>query len=74
MNDQNQPIDFNPGPTSTPSPTPASAKKNNTALIIAIVVVVVLCCCCVGGTGVWWLWNNGDKLVRHGVGMILQML
>ena len=68
MNDQNQPMDFNPGPTPTP------AKKNNTALIIAIVVIIVLCCCCVGGTGAYWLWNNGDKFIRHGIGMISQML
>ena len=73
MNDQNQPMDFNPGPTPTPTP----AKKNNTALIIVIVVVVVLCCCCVamgGYFGIPWLWNNGDRFIRHGIGMISQML
>ena len=68
MNDQNQPMDFNPGPT------PASTNKNNTTLIIAIVVIVVLCCCCVGGAGAYWLWNHGDKLLQQGTGVLLQML
>ncbi|MFZ1040430.1 MAG: hypothetical protein WCA79_07690 [Anaerolineales bacterium] len=74
MNDQNQPMDFNPGPTPTPGPTLSPAKKNNTALIIAIIVVVVLCCCCVAVAGGWWLWNHGDKLIQQGTGTILQML
>jgi hypothetical protein len=68
MNDQNQPMDINPGPTPTP------AKKNNTVLIIVIVVIVVLCCCCVAVAGGWWLWNNGDKLLHQGTSTILQML
>jgi len=68
MNNQNQPMDINPGPTSTP------AKKNNTALIIAIIVVVVLCCCCVAVAGGWWLWNNGDKFLHQGANTILQIL
>jgi flagellar basal body-associated protein FliL len=68
MNDQNQPMDFNPGPT------PAPTKKNNTTLIIIIIVVVVLCICCIVGGGGYWLWNNGDKLLRQGTSAILQML
>ena len=74
MNDQNQPMDFNPGPTPASNPTSAPAKKNNTVLIVAIIVVIVLCCCCIGGAGAYWLWNNGDKFIRHGIGMISQML
>lgn len=38
-------------------------KKNNTPLIIGIVVLVVLCCCCSSIAG-WWLWENGDQLLR----------
>ncbi len=68
MNDQNQRMDINPGPTAAP------AKKNNTALIIAIIVVVVLCCCCVAVAGGWWLWNNGDKFLHQGSSTILQIL
>ncbi len=59
MTQQDQPMNFNPGPT------PTSAKKNNTALIIAIVVIVILCCCCIGGTGAYWLWNHGDRLTIY---------
>ncbi len=55
MNDQNQPMDFNPGPTPTPT------KKNNTTLIIVIIVVVVLCCCCVVGV---LGWQYGDQVLK----------
>jgi|GEM_PF-1752928 nitrate reductase NapE component len=71
MNETNQPMDINPDST----PTPAK-KNNNTVLIIAIIVIVVLCCCCiavVGGYGIQWLWNNGDRLLQQGTGVILQM-
>ncbi len=33
-------------------------------IIIVVIVVIVLCCCCLGGIAAWWLWNNGDALLR----------
>ena len=68
MNDQNPSMNFNPGPTPTPK------KKNNTMLIVAVVVVIVLCCCIVGAVGGYWLWNNGDNLLRSGTSALVQML
>ncbi len=57
-----------------PPPAPAP-QKNNTWLII-VIVLVVLCCCCVGGIGIYWLWNNGDKLLQNlgPTSLILRML
>ena len=66
MNDQNPSMDFNPGPVPT--------KKNNRTLIIVIVVVIVLCCCVVGAVGGYWLWTNGDNLLRSGTSALVQML
>ena len=67
MNDQNQPMDFNPGPTPT-------QPKNNRTMIIVIVVVVVLCLCCVVVGGGYYLWTNGDKLIQNGTSALLQLL
>ena len=40
------------------------AKSNTRTIIIIVVVVLLLCCCCtVAGVG-YWLWNNGDQLLR----------
>ena len=50
-------------PPQTPL-SPPPAKSNNRTLIIIVVVVLLLCCCCmVAGVG-YWLWNNGDQLLR----------
>jgi hypothetical protein len=48
-----------------PPVSPPPAKSNNRTIIIVVVVVLLLCCCCtVGGVG-YWLWNNGDQLLRQ---------
>jgi len=71
MTNQNQSMNFNPGPT----PASPSGKKNNTTLIIIIVVVVVLCCCCVAGVAAW---QYGDQILKaiqgaSGTGMLFHM-
>ncbi len=51
-----------------PPPPPASpppAQSNSRTIIIVVVVVLVLCCCCsLAGLG-YWLYNNGDELIRQ---------
>ncbi len=46
-----------PAPMETP-------KKSNTGLVVGIVIAVVLllCCCCAGVS--WYLYNNGDNILR----------
>jgi len=47
-----------------PAPQPP-AKNNNQTIIIIVVAVLLLCCCCsLAGLG-YWLWNNGDWLMRQ---------
>ena len=51
-----------PAPDYPSAPEP---KKSRTGLIIGIVVVVLCCCCLVfGGLG-YWLWTNGDQLIKQ---------
>ena len=39
-------------------------KKNKKLWIILGVVLILLCCLClVIGGAVWWLWDNGDRLL-----------
>ena len=53
-------MEYPPQPPSSPPP----AKSNTRTIIIIVVVVLLLCCCCtVAGVG-YWLWNNGDQLLR----------
>jgi hypothetical protein len=47
------------------SPPQPPAQNNNRTIIIIVVVVLLLCCCCfIAGLG-YWLWNNGDELMRQ---------
>ena len=59
MNDQQIP------PAVTEEP-----KKNNTLLYV-IIGVVVLCGCCGVLGALYWLWNNGDRLLQ-GTHLLLQ--
>jgi flagellar basal body-associated protein FliL len=57
------------------SPAQPEPKKSNKGLIIAIVVVLVLCCCCVGIGCLWWLYQNGDSLMKSGgTSLLLNLL
>jgi flagellar basal body-associated protein FliL len=43
------------------TPQPKSSRK----WLIIVIVVVVLCCLCAVLFGVgWWLWKNGDQLLK----------
>lgn len=56
--------------SATPSPMPDQPKKNNTGLIVAIIVLVVLCLCCVALGGIYYLYQNGDKIFGTGALML----
>lgn len=45
-------------------------KKNNTVLYV-VIGVVVLCGCCATLAGLYWLWNNGDRLLQ-GTRLLMQ--
>ena len=47
-------------------------KKNNTLLYV-IIGVVVLCGCCATLGALYWLWNNGDRLLQ-GTNLLMQVL
>lgn len=34
-------------------------------IIIVVVVLLVLCCCCAALGAGYWLWNNGDNLLKQ---------
>jgi hypothetical protein len=54
MNQPNEPMNFNPGPTPT-------GGNNRTWLIVGIVVLVLCCCCVVGGV---LAWQYGDQILK----------
>jgi hypothetical protein len=42
------------------------APNNNrrTIIIVVVIAVILLCCCCPAVSyGLYWLWNNGDRLL-----------
>ncbi len=55
---------------SAPSPLPEQPKKNNSGLIIAIVVVVLLCLCCIALGGIYYLYQNGDRIFGTGATLL----
>ncbi len=63
-----------PGTTPDPMSAQPAPKKSNTGLIIAVVVVLLLCCCCIFGIGGWYLWSNGDTLMKSGTSLLINLL
>lgn len=62
-------------PEVTPTPDQSAPKKGgNTGIIIAVVVVLLLCCCCIFGIGGWYLWSNGDQLIKSSGALLSQMI
>jgi len=55
-----------------PAPDSAQPKKSRTWLIVLIIVLVLCCLCTAVGSGIWWLWNNGDNLT--GLSRLLSVL
>ncbi len=51
-------------PTDYSYPVEPEKKNNKTLIIILVVAAVLLLCCCCGGIG-WFLWNNGDDIMRE---------
>jgi cytochrome c-type biogenesis protein CcmH/NrfG len=42
---------------------PLEEKKDNKIWIIVAVVLVILCCCClITSWGLYYLWDNGDRI------------
>jgi hypothetical protein len=38
--------------------------RQRTIIIVVVIVVILLCCCCPAVSyGLYWLWNNGDRLL-----------
>ncbi len=43
---------------------PAKGGGNRTVIIVVVVLLVLCCCCAAAGLG-YWLWQNGDELMRQ---------
>ena len=52
---------------------PTNNNRQRTIIIVVVIVLILLCCCCpaVAG-GLYWLWNNGDRLVGT-TGLVLPL-
>jgi len=48
-----------------PSSAPPPAQSNSRTIIIIVVVVLLLCCCCALAGAGYWLYNNGDQIMRE---------
>ena len=59
------PTDSQPGAPGYPVQPPPAQSGSNRTIIIVIVVVLVLCCCCAAAGLGYWLWQNGDELMRQ---------
>ena len=42
---------------------PPNPRRNT--IIIVVVVLILLCCCCVAIGAGYWLWINGDNLLKE---------
>jgi hypothetical protein len=47
-------------------PMPEEPKRNNNTWLIVGIVLVVLCCCCLAAVGIYYLYQNGDRLFGTG--------
>ena len=54
-----------PGAPGYPVQPPPAQSGSNRTIIIVIVVVLLLCCCCAAAGLGYWLWQNGDELMRQ---------
>jgi len=54
-----------PGAPGYPVQPPPAQSGGNRTIIIVIVVVLLLCCCCAAAGLGYWLWQNGDELMRQ---------
>ncbi len=45
-------------------------KPSRTVLWIVLALLLFACVCGGGGAALWWVWNNGDRLLQ-GIGSLL---
>jgi flagellar basal body-associated protein FliL len=53
-----------PGAPGYAAPPPAQGGGNKTIIIVVVVVLLLCCCCAAAGLG-YWLFQNGDELMRQ---------
>jgi hypothetical protein len=54
-----------PGAPGYPVQPPPAQSGSNRTIIIVVVVLLVLCCCCAAAGLGYWLWQNGDEIMRQ---------
>ncbi|MGH2626729.1 MAG: hypothetical protein ACRDHY_08785 [Anaerolineales bacterium] len=59
---------------STGSGQGPEGKSSKRTLWIVLGVLIFCCVCAGGGAALWWLWNNGDQLLKGISGLLSSAL